>query len=383
MAISGNLATMPLPDLLQWLAYSQKTGILILSKGEIVKEIYFQKGKIVASSSNDPREYFGQFLLSFGKISENQLIEAFKKQAISGVKIGRILVNEGFLEESEVQKYLRIKAEETIYDLFLWGDKGEFKFFNDATAEGNAVPIEMEVTSILMEGTRRSDEWSRIKKVFPSPNVIVKIIPENLNRDVLEDPVFNRVIQLLENPRRIADLCLAFHSSDFAVYKTLFDLYTFSIIEVEMTQEVEQKEEEKIKDEEIKSLSNQALKEYNSGEFEKAIQIFKDILSIEPTHSFARMMIQKSYDEIKDSLISSDFTIEHIPYLKRTITPLDEFNFTPQENYILSRINGINSVQSIIRISPILELQALMIFKKLAKDNLIGFLPPAPSTELK
>jgi len=104
----------------------------------------------------------------------------------------------------------------------LWGDKGEFKFFNDATAEGNAVPIEMEVTSILMEGTRRSDEWSRIKKVFPSPNVIVKIIPENLNRDVLEDPVFNRVIQLLENPRRIADLCLAFHSSDFAVYKNTF-----------------------------------------------------------------------------------------------------------------------------------------------------------------
>jgi tetratricopeptide (TPR) repeat protein len=383
MAISGNLATMPLPDLLQWLAYSQKTGILILSKGEIVKEIYFQKGKIVASSSNDPREYFGQFLLSFGKISENQLIEAFKKQAQSGVKIGRILVNEGFLEESEVQKYLRIKAEETIYDLFVWGDKGEFKFFNDATAEGNAVPIEMEVTSILMEGTRRSDEWSRIKKVFPSQNVIVKIIPENLNRDVLEDPVYNRVIQLLENPRRIADLCLAFHSSDFAVYKTLFDLYTFSIIEVELTEEVEQKEEEKIKDEEIRILSNQALKEYNSGEFEKAIQIFKHILSLEPNHSFARMMIQKSYDEIKDSLISSDFTIEHIPYLKRTITPLDEFNFTPQENYILSRINGINSVQSIIRISPILELQALMIFKKLAKDNLIGFLPPAPSTESK
>jgi len=152
--------------------------------------------------------------------------------------------------------------------------------------------------------------------------------------------------------------------------KTLFDLYTFSIIEVELTEEVERKEEEKIKDEEIKILSNQALKDYNSGEFEKAIQIFKDILSIEPTHSFARMMIQKSYDEIKDSLISSDFTIEHIPYLKRTITPLDEFNFTPQENYILSRINGINSVQSIIRISPILELQALMIFKNLQKITL-------------
>ncbi len=380
MALSGDFATMPLPDLLQWLAYSQKTGILILSKNEIVKEIYFQSGKIVASSSNDPREYFGQFLLSYGKLSEEQLLTAFSRQAQTGVKIGRILVDEGILEEQEVQKFLRIKAEETIYDLFLWGEKGEFKFFNDATGEGNAVPIEMEVTSILMEGTRRSDEWERIRKVFPNSSVIVKVSADNLTKEVLDDPVFNRVVQILESPRRIADVCLAFHSNDFAVYKTLFDLYSFGLIEAHMGEEAEQKEEKKARDEEIRLLSNQALKEYNSGEFEKSIQIFKYILAIDPNHAFSKMMIKKAHEEIKETLISSDFTIEHVPYLKRTVTPLDEFNFTPQENYILSRINGFNSVQSIIRISPIQELQALMIFKKLAKDGLIGFLPPSPAT---
>lgn len=378
MALSGDFATMPLPDLLQWLAYSQKTGILILSKGDIVKEIYFQSGKIVASSSNDPREYFGQFLLFYGKLTEEQLAEAFKKQAKTGIKIGRILVDEGILEEQEVQKYLRIKAEETIYDLFLWEDKGEFKFFNDVLGEGQAVPIEMEVTSILMEGTRRSDEWGRIRKVFPNSSVIVKVSIDNITKEVLDDPVFNRIVQLLESPKRVADVCLSFHSSDFAVYKTLFDLYSFGIIEAQMGEEAEQKEEKRAKEEEIRILSNQALKEYNSGDFEKSIQIFKYILTIDPNHSFSKMMIKKAYEEIKENLISSDFTIEHVPYLKRTITPLDEFNFTPQENYILSRINGLNSVQSIIRISPIQELQALMIFKKLAKENLIGFLPPSP-----
>lgn len=376
MPLSGDFATMPLPDLLQWLAYSQKTGILLLSKGDIVKEIYFQNGKIVASSSNDPREYFGQFLLMYQKITEEQLIYAFNKQAETGIKLGRILVEEGILEEEEVQKFLRIKAEESIYDLFLWDDRGEFKFFNDARGEGNAVPIEMEVTSILMEGTRRSDEWARIKKVFPNANVIVKVITDNLTKEILDDPVFNRVIQLLESPRRILDLCLAFHSNDFAVFKTLFDLYNFGVLEVEVPQEEEKKEEKKLKDEEIRLLSNQALKEYNAKEYEKALEILKTISSIDPNNNFAKIMTKKVYEEIKENLISSDFTIEHVPYLKRTITPLDEFNFTPQENYILSRINGINSVQSIIRISPIQELQALMIFKKLAKENLIGFLPP-------
>ncbi len=378
MALAGDFATMPLPDLLQWLAYSQKTGILLLSKGEIVKEIYFSGGKIIASSSNDPREYFGQFLLSYGKLTEEELITAFQQQARTGIKLGRILVTEGLLEEAEVQKYLRIKAEETIYDLFLWDDKGEFKFFNDATAEGNNVPIEMEVTSILMEGTRRSDEWARIRVVFPNSNTIVKIVPDHLTKEILEDPVYNRVIQLLELPRRIEDVCLSFHSGDFAVYKTLFELTNLGIIEVQKGEESAAPKEKKGTEEEIRLLSNQALKEYNSGEFEKSIQIFKHILSIDPNHAFSKMMIQKGYSEIKETLISSDFTIEHVPYLKRTITPLDEFNFTPQENYILSRINGFISVQSIIRISPIQELQALMIFKKLAKEGLIGFLPPSP-----
>jgi hypothetical protein len=382
MAIAGDFATMPLPDLLQWLAYSQKTGILILSKSEIVKEIYFQNGKIISSSSNDPREYFGQFLLSYGKLTEEQLITAFQQQARTGIKLGRILVTEGLLEEAEVQKYLRIKAEETIYDLFLWDETGEFKFFNDATAEGSHVPIEMEVTSILMEGTRRSDEWARIRKVFSSSNAIVKIIADNLTKQILEDPVYNRVIQLLELPRRIEDVCLSFHSGDFAVYKTLFELSNLGIIEVQQVQATGEGGAKKGTEEEIRLLSNQALKEYNSGEFEKSIQIFKYILAIDPNHAFSKMMIQKSYSEIKETLISSDFTIEHVPYLKRTITPLDEFNFTPQENYILSRINGFNSVQSIIRISPIQELHALMIFKKLAKENLIGFLPPSPQQSI-
>ena len=59
------------------------------------------------------------------------------------------------------------------------------------------------------------------------------------------------------------------------------------------------------------------------------------------------------------------------------MSELNELSFTPQENYILSRINGVSSVQAIIRISPLQEIQALMTFKKLAKAGLVGFLPPA------
>jgi tetratricopeptide (TPR) repeat protein len=377
MSLIGDFATMPLPDLLQWLAISQKTGILLLQRRDVVKEIYFHSGKIVASASNDPREYFGQFLLSYGKIGEDDLVRAFAKQGETGIKLGRLLVMDGLLQEDEVQRFLRIKAEETIYDLFLW-EEGAFKFYNDAPAQESHVQIQMDVTSILMEGSRRSDEWARIRHIFPSSEAVLRIVPEGLTKSILADPLYNRMVQLLESPRRISDLCLMFHASDFAVSKTLYDMYRMGIIEVVDVPTPEPPSEVRL-EENLRGLCNKGLKEFNGGQFERAIETFKQVLILSPGHNLAQAMTSKAYKEIKASLVSDEFSIEHIPYLQRALGELNELSFTPQENYVLSRVNGSNSVQAIIRISPIQEIQALMIFKKLAKEGLVGFLPPAVS----
>ncbi len=378
MSLNGDFATMPLPDLLQWLSLSQKTGILILKRGEVVKEIYFRDGKIISSSSNDPREYFGQFLLAYGKLTEEELLRAFARQAETGIKLGRILVMEELLTEDEIQRYLRVKAEETVYDLFLW-EQGEFKFYNDVPAQGSHVPIAMEVTSILMEGTRRSDEWGRLRKVFPSPETIVAISPDQLTREILADPLYNRMIQLLEAPRRISDLCLMFHANDFAVNKTLFDMYSMGIVQV-LEAPPARPAPTVSREEQVRQLANTGLKQFNAGEFEACVETFKQVLSLDPGHTLASAMMQKAFGELKQTLVSDVFTIEHVPYLQRSLTELNDMSFTPQENYILSRINGTNTVQSIIRLSPIQELQALMIFKRLAKDGYVAFLSPPDET---
>ncbi|MGH9904986.1 MAG: DUF4388 domain-containing protein, partial [Pyrinomonadaceae bacterium] len=46
MAIHGNLATMSVSDLLQFLAVGRKTGTLKFSHGKVVKGIYFENGFI-------------------------------------------------------------------------------------------------------------------------------------------------------------------------------------------------------------------------------------------------------------------------------------------------------------------------------------------------
>ena len=54
MSLKGTLATMTLPDLLQWLSGSVKTGPLKLTNGRFSKEILFQGGVIVSSSNSIP-----------------------------------------------------------------------------------------------------------------------------------------------------------------------------------------------------------------------------------------------------------------------------------------------------------------------------------------
>ena len=54
MGIVGNLRTMQLEELLQWLSQSKKSGTLEIKNGEWEKKIFFKEGLILSSASNKP-----------------------------------------------------------------------------------------------------------------------------------------------------------------------------------------------------------------------------------------------------------------------------------------------------------------------------------------
>ena len=61
MSISGNLKTMELAELLQWVAQGQKTGTLIIDSGTVNKKVFFEEGQIVASGSTEKRVASGRW----------------------------------------------------------------------------------------------------------------------------------------------------------------------------------------------------------------------------------------------------------------------------------------------------------------------------------
>ncbi len=124
MSIRGSLETMPCRDLLDWIAKQGKSGSLQLHRGTIAKDIYVQNGQVISSGSNDPQEFLGQFFISFGKLSEEDLVKAYQVQRETKVYLGKILVMIDKASEAQVQKVLVHKTRETLLDCFLW-ESGE------------------------------------------------------------------------------------------------------------------------------------------------------------------------------------------------------------------------------------------------------------------
>ena len=63
MSITGNLKTMELAELLQWLSQGRKSGTLHINNSKVEKKIFFEEGTIVSSAASDPKEYLGHFLV--------------------------------------------------------------------------------------------------------------------------------------------------------------------------------------------------------------------------------------------------------------------------------------------------------------------------------
>ena len=89
--LSGDLKVMPMQDLALYLGNRQLSGTLTLTPGTLKKTASLLNGIVVASSSNDPREYFSQFLINFGYLTEDQLTKAMKTQQETKVSLCRLV----------------------------------------------------------------------------------------------------------------------------------------------------------------------------------------------------------------------------------------------------------------------------------------------------
>ena len=376
MGVSGNLKTMQPGDLLQWLSLGQKTGTLVVANKQVEKKIFFKQGRVISSASNDPRDYLGQFLISHGYISEAELMKAMEVQQQSGILLGKILVMIDVIGEPDLLRLMRLKAEEEIYDIFLWKE-GDFKFMDDELPSMEMIPLQVDVTGIIMEGSRRVDEWQRIREVIPH-DVMIPVIARTVATKDLPD-VEKTIVRTIDGKRTIAEIELEARTSLFVVCSTLLKLTGDGF--VRMTEPGNLKQEEKApfeetpvsETDEVHSLLSRAQHALKDKEYEKAQRLLKAAENLDPSQSGVRSAIKGAEAVILADLYHQGITDSKIPRISKPINEITQMNFTPNEGFILSRINGQWNLGALMKISPIRESEAMLIFYKLWKDGVIAF----------
>jgi hypothetical protein len=381
MGIVGNLRTMQLEELLQWLSQSKKTGTLEIVDGKVEKKIFFKEGRILSSASNRPEEYLGHFLVSHGLITEKQLDRAINLQDESRMLLGMILVNDGALAEEDLGRMLRLKAEESIYDVFAW-DEGEFRFIDDVLPASAMVPMRVDVTGIVMEGVQRVDEWRRIRKLIPHQQIVPVAVIDLSNVPGL-DPGEQRMLGLIDDERTIEEIRLQAHATEYQVCKLLFDQFQLGNLKLV-----------KLRGRSVPAAAPAAAPAatpplaptaaptagalmaagrgfLESGDFEAALRHLRAARTLEPDNGGAQEAVTQAEKRIREELEGAGVSLASIPQVTATMEQLTSSRLSPQEGFMLTRINGTYDIQSILKMSPMPQLDALMLFWKLAGGGYI------------
>ena len=365
--LTGSLKTMSLPDLLQWAGGGRKTGILSLKSTSLHKKIHFQEGAIIGSSSNDTREYLGQFMLSEGIITEQQLKDAFDLQARTKVMLGRILVKKGLVSEAKVSEILRMKAEETIYSLFLWNE-ADFEFHENELPPGDQVLISIRVEDVLMEGLRRYDTSKKIRQTLPHNGVLLRRTSRPLPPDIAAKIFPKRIYDLVDGRRSLADVMLEAHASEYNVCQVVYVMVQKGYVEVARGEAPAAPRRPADSPQALMEAAKELIK---SGDSEGALVILEKARRSAGKNPEMNALIQVAEEHFIDKAYRHYLPPKKIPVLKKPLESLMNQDLSPEEGFLVSRVNGSWDLRSIISISPLREVDALRAFKKLRERGVI------------
>lgn len=234
MSLSGNLKTVSFSDILQLLATGKKSGVLEVNTTSRQKEIAFKNGNIVhASSLNSTEDLLGNMLLRRGKLSKTDLERAIGLHKQTGRQMGTTLVDMNLFAKEEIAECLKLQIEEIVYNLFAWKE-GNF-LFHEGVAPKNVIQlVELSTMSIVMEGTRRIDEWIEIQKVIPPDDVLLAVAkaPKVKRNEITLSVEEFRVMAMINGDRTLPELIRTSPYGEFVTCQSIYRLIVNNLIEV-------------------------------------------------------------------------------------------------------------------------------------------------------
>lgn len=173
MALQGSLSELSLPDVIQMVSVSGKTGVFSVARQDELGKIFLRDGQIV--------------------------------DAVVG----------------------SLRGDNAVYEMAIWSE-GDFTF--NPGEESDSVTIHLSNANLMMEAARRLDEWRVLSRKIPSLDLIPFFVSRDQSDQVTLSPHEWILVTRIDDEHTIEEVAEQLHWSAFDVSKLLFGMITSGLV---------------------------------------------------------------------------------------------------------------------------------------------------------
>jgi curved DNA-binding protein CbpA len=237
----GSLETMPLSNILQWLADSGKTGTLTVTVSDEKKYIALKDGIVVSAGSNLEKERFGNTLVKRGFVTQKQVEALLEEGKKSGKLLGKLCVEKGLVKEEDVKSMLQEQSVAIIENL-LHREEGRFVFLDETIDESEQIPLSIALQELFFGSAGKRKQWRRIYDLLGSLESVPIASGIHAEKVYSLSEFQQKLISRCDGKRRILDIMADVDDKDFAICQALADLTEKKIIEIKDPSEKTQRD---------------------------------------------------------------------------------------------------------------------------------------------
>jgi len=227
--LAGRIEEWGVAELYQLIHARRRTGVFSIQDGERFAQLYFENGSVRYARSTDGISV-GEVLLKQDKISPVRLQELIREQEMLTPRplLGSLAVSSGAVTQRDLDEALRVQVTETLYGVLTW-KAGTFTFEQRPIESENLIaPID--VSSILLEGIWRLDEWAKILQHI-SLDDVYRVNRQRVMSGLKLEPAEWKVLAMVNGRRNVRGIIATLDLPEFEVCRALYVLSKVSAVE--------------------------------------------------------------------------------------------------------------------------------------------------------
>jgi hypothetical protein len=152
MDLGGDLSIIEPSVAFQIMSFAGLTGELKFVTTDNVASFYFKEGELIYATIDTRKKKLGRFLIEKGWITEEQLNKVLREYAPreKNDRIGNALIARGYLDYNSLATAIQEQMKEVVYEVLSWR-RGQFIFFNAVLPQDEDILLDVKLDHLIHE----------------------------------------------------------------------------------------------------------------------------------------------------------------------------------------------------------------------------------------